>query len=135
MGLQNYQPREHITKKDYRLFYETSEGRGFSFDCDEHGNVNEIKLYHQGVLDNYLKCKSGAVETIRPARVESEEYSYYEDAHGTCSHCGSEVYLTNTSPEFAYLGNECPCCDALYNLSGQELRPRSEWEERIEDDY
>ena len=40
---------------------------------------------------------------------------------GTC-HCGEIV-------ELGHFTCECDACGQLYNWCGQELRPRSEWEE------
>lgn len=46
---------------------------------------------------------------------------------GTCR-CGTEVRIE-------YDETECENCGQLYNLFGQELRPRSQWEENDYDDY
>lgn len=39
-----------------------------------------------------------------------------------CSECGEHVILNSNT-------NECEKCGELYNLFGQHLKPRSEWEE------
>jgi hypothetical protein len=43
-----------------------------------------------------------------------------------CS-CGAEVTLA--TPNLAGSDTDCTSCDAVFNLAGQELRPRREWEE------
>jgi hypothetical protein len=47
-------------------------------------------------------------------------------------HCGGHVdlYAAAHAPDYAA---ECPRCDALYNLSGQELLPKAQWEESYDD--
>ena len=49
-------------------------------------------------------------------------------------HCGSGVSLNNAMypPDYAAA---CEKCGQLFNLSGQELRPRDEWEPDDDSDY
>ena len=48
-------------------------------------------------------------------------------------YCGCEVDLFDAlhGPDYAA---ECPSCGALYNLTGQALEPRANWEEPSFDD-
>jgi hypothetical protein len=48
---------------------------------------------------------------------------------GQCA-CGRTIIIEYDEGD----GWEC-ACGRLYNLGGQELRPRTEWEEQMEDDY
>jgi len=52
------------------------------------------------------------------------------EAFGSCS-CGVVV---NFLERDCYDTVECSC-GKLYNSSGQELRPRNQWEENMEEDY
>lgn len=58
---------------------------------------------------------------------------YGEDSppvkYGRCE-CGVETCLTDQR------GNDFTCtCGRDYNCFGQELRPRDQWEENMEEDY
>lgn len=50
-----------------------------------------------------------------------ESTNVFNGKLGKCR-CGAEVQLDSFT-------NECQNCGALYNMSGQSLRPASEWEE------
>jgi hypothetical protein len=53
-------------------------------------------------------------------------------AEATC-HCGNRLDLYNGRD--CYDTIDCEKCGRLYNSSGQELRPRYQWEENLEEDY
>ena len=48
---------------------------------------------------------------------------------GTCT-CGRRITIEYDDG----MGYDCEC-GRIYNLGGQELRPRSQWEENMHDDY
>jgi hypothetical protein len=65
---------------------------------------------------------------------KSKMWNRYRD-RGTisCTACGAPVNLSSAAhgPDYAAA---CPSCGSLYNLSGQGLRPKSEWEEPLDGD-
>ena len=94
---------------------------GFGFPSDENGNVDVTQLSATG-RENYKKCTNGTFD-VRDQGVITMRHHYTEPATGKCDDCGRTVEL------FDPLTNECEC-GALYNMSGQRLAPRSQWEER-----
>jgi hypothetical protein len=114
-------PREHHTEVGYSLEYDYVDrpGSGFSFECDEHGQVDESSFAPEG-LENFRKCQAGLLN-VGPARLRRNERSWWEPAVGRCNHCGEEVILDRFT---------CTCeCGVDYNGFGQELAPRSQWGE------
>ena len=115
--------RKHVTSVSHTLAYRYNDASGaissagFSFNCDEHGNVDESRMAAAG-LDNLRKCQDGTHD-VTLVGVERYENSYVEAAVGRCS-CGSEVSLDAFT-------NTCHDCGADYNMSGQRLAPRSQW--------
>lgn len=125
--------RERIeTQHHTRQFdWEGETNWGFGFDCDEHGNVDVAKL-NPCAAANYAACLTGVVDgrKVVDKGVRSWESSYVRAAEGTCE-CGALVVLDgDTCGE----GIDCEC-GRIYNSAGQELAPRSQWEERMDDDY
>jgi hypothetical protein len=56
--------------------------------------------------------------------VHTHTHTYVEPATGTCQ-CGRTVVLDGD-----YFGEGIDCeCGRIYNMAGQELAPRSQWEE------
>jgi hypothetical protein len=111
---------EHVTRE---LFFERKDcpGAGFSFPCDEKGNVNVAALpaAAQSSYSEALRA-AGGPQMYAP---EVREYTSVavEPALGLCNRCGDEVALYGFT-------NTCDC-GADYNMSGQELAPRSQWGE------
>lgn len=122
-------PRKWVEEISYqRSFeYEDMPGAGFSFDCDEHGNVDESKM-NPCALDNYKNCLSGKVKlesgekVIKYKGIKKYEHSYAEPAIGECNNCDNEVSLRGFT-------NTCDNCETDYNMSGQQLAPREQWGE------
>lgn len=113
------EPKEDIyfTLEYRRLDDDTS---GFSFACDERGNLFMGKLT-QGALENLEYCKIHEGE-FAPPFVKKHRLRYTEPAIGLCK-CGAEIVL-----EDQYMGAcECPECGQWYNIFGQELRSPREW--------
>lgn len=92
---------------------------GFSFECDKEGNVlgNKAEI----AIDNYRKCKDGTYDVIDKGIREYHNH-YVEPAIGECNRCGCKVALYGFT-------NTCEKCGTDYNMSGQELAPRSQWGE------
>lgn len=121
-------PSQHVTVNRYALDYQDNKeaGCGFSFPCSKEGHLLQNELTQTG-RDNFLKCVNGEYEVTFKG-VKDYSYVYYEPAIGLCA-CGKRVTL-----EDSFI-NECSC-GLTYNMSGQLLAPRSQWEETIEpEDY
>ena len=112
--------KECVDSKDNYLdfHYRNSPMNGFSFPCDEQGNVDESKLHPAG-LYGFRKCKTdpdiccnGVITHLR---------TYTEPAVGRC-HCGAEIKLGEMT-------NTCEKCGREYNWNGTDLAPREQWEE------
>lgn len=131
------QHRERIEHHEYRLSFRYEDpamrGSGFSFPCDEHGEVNFDGL-PDPAQSNYICCAIvGSIELSNVYRGDFKRYklvkegvvrydmSYTQPAIIECSSCGEPVYLDG------YMTNECEHCGHLYNMSGQSLAPRSQW--------
>jgi hypothetical protein len=111
------QPRSGIIVDTYyqvEFYLIKDPGRGFAFDCDKDGNPENPK--HKARIaelrqhPDYLY--QGVVEHQHP---------YRRPAIGRCA-CGEAVALEAFT-------NTCPNCGRDYNMSGQELAPRSQWGE------
>lgn len=107
-------------------------GAGFSFPCDEHGEIIREGMAPPG-LANLEACLSGQFDVIDKG-VKDWSRTVWLPAVGRCSTCGAEVVLDH------HFTNECTAihprsgkvCGALYNGCGQELAPRSQWDSRGE---
>lgn len=111
---------------EYNLSFKTDKYGGYEFPCDKDGNVEGL---NPTAMANYQKCISGEVATIQPPFVCYSERIYRHPKVCKCD-CGDELEM------------ECDCeglvychCGKCYNTAGQSIRPRSEWEERYDDDY
>lgn len=95
-----------------------SPGAGFSFDCNEQGEIDRSDFFPEAVV-NLRKCLDGTFDVIDHG-VEKREWSYRHPSVGLCV-CGREVVLD---------GFTCPCeCGRDYNSGGQLLAPREQWGE------
>ena len=108
---------------DHTLNYSDSPGSGWSFPCDEEGNVIENALHPSAVI-NLAICRSGVNERgvkILLLGVAKQSHFCREPGQGECS-CGHEVYLDSFT---------CTCegCGADYSQSGNLLSPRAFWGE------
>lgn len=113
---------------EHRLHYLTHENGGYSFDCDETGKIIDEDKLSPAAKENLKRLRSGEITTIKPPYVDTFERSIKHPTIGKCT-CGAEVELTSG------FGNDCEC-GKIYNTSGAELRPRSQWDDRDYDgDY
>lgn len=109
----------------YQLYFPTFSSGGYSFPCDRDGNVLEL---NPAAESNYQKCISGEIETKDCYVVDYvKHYSIPKKCRCTC---GNELEMYPDSEGLVYC-----YCGSTYNGQGQSIRPRSEWEERYEDDY
>lgn len=106
---------EHTT---FTRFFERKgrPGSGYSFDCDEAGTVNVEALtpVQRGSWD------AAHGEGFADRGVQEFTHRHTEPATGRCE-CGRMVVLYGFT-------NACDC-GRDYNMSGQELAPRSQWGE------
>ena len=106
-------------RRDFQRIGEP-EGCGFSFNCDEAGELNRE---NKAQMENYTYALSHPEQFEDRGRVRYQR-EYMEPAQGICA-CGARVVLNNQ-----YLGAcECPGCGQWYNLFGQELLPPELWED------
>ena len=115
---------------EYRLefSYKKNTLSGFSFECDPNGVV-DVSALGEAALESYRFCEANRDKFARI----SVDFRETETWHPKVIRCGCGDELRLEYPD-AYGSIECGC-GALYNLSGQRLRPRSQWEERFDDDY
>ena len=120
--IKNYVKRQvRYENHYYRRFYVDDNG-GFSFPCDENGNV--LPFEYDAARKNYEDAMAHPEKFVYWNEFVCEKRRVVDSAHGTCK-CGQEVYLFDH-----YRGAcECPNCGQWYNMFGQELLPPSEWEE------
>lgn len=127
--LKNIQPRTHDYVEEYRLSYYWNDcpGAGFSFPCTRDGKIIEDQLMTDLGMDNYISCRDGIFDVTFEGIINYSK-TMTSPAYGECD-CGRTVYL-----DYDY-GHGIDCeCGRIYNLSGQELAPRSQWEERYDED-
>lgn len=105
---------------------------GYSFPCDEHGNIDWSKE-SADARKNYEWAKAHSKKwDICNGGVVRRKHLYREPRYLICE-CGEKVYLDGQGYYGAF---ECPNCGEWYNAFGQELNPPSEWEEPLdEEDY
>ena len=127
--IENYTPSKKETKIRYRLlFYEDKNG-GFSFDCDENGNL--LDSVSEKGRENYKKCLQNP-EKYKYAfnELEADEYEEKTEATGKCI-CGKRITLYDQ-----YLGAcACPKCGQWWTLFGQEIKPVERWNDCGELEY
>lgn len=109
---------EHHT--EYALTFDTSRTGGFAFPCNHKG---ELLPLHPSAQANYEMCRSGEVQTIRPPYVKEHTWTENIPTVGEC-YCGAEIELQPDNEGLCYC-----YCGKTFNAAGQEIRPRSEWEE------
>jgi len=116
------QKSQRVQVERYALDYEWNDtpGAGFSFPCDKDGNLlmDEIP---ETARENLNKCLNGEYP-VKAEGVKDYSYSYFQAAIGKCI-CSRLVTLDDA------LTNTCEGCQREYNMSGQLLAPRSQWEE------
>ena len=105
--------------------WENQRNCGFSFPCDEHGNVTGLSKEGQ---ENYNKCISGSLvwngHKLCDLGVVKRTIKYHVNATIECD-CGEQFVLYDE-----YMG-ACSCskCGQWYNLFGQQLVAPSMWKE------
>ena len=115
------QHREYETCTEHKRWFSWRDdpGAGFSFHCDEQGNV-DVESLPTAARENYQRRIDGTYN-VRDDGVRTNRWEYTHSAIGLCD-CGEEVYLDGFT-------NTCYECGADYNMSGQRLAPREQWGE------
>jgi len=110
----------HTAKHCVHEFLHPGKLSGYSFTCDENGNVDIWRMLPEG-RENYRKCLSGEHDVVDHG-VICHEQEWSTPPVGLCEVCELEVVLD---------GFTCTCegCGADYNSSGQRLAPREQWGE------
>lgn len=109
----------------HSFFWKGQPGSGFSFPCNEAGELEGI---HPAGMENLAKCLFGEYcNQVDYDGIEKQEHHYTEPAIGICR-CGCEVVLDGFT-------NTCEGCGRDYNMSGQELADRSQWGEETGEHY
>src|SRR5262245_6611407 len=98
-------------------------GSGYSFPCDAAGVLEPLGEIAQ---ESYAYCLAHP-EEFDPPHIRTWTNTYRQPAVLLCD-CGTEVELYNP------LTNSCSGCSLEYNMSGQRLAPRSQWEDRWDED-
>lgn len=124
MGIKIIRPRQRKTVGLYCQAYRYASDRfaGFSFPCDKNGIIQRDTM-QEAALANLEACERGEVngqKMVGPI-LEDCSYDYTEPAIGICENCGAEVSLDDA------MTNDCEGCGALYNGSGQRLKPVQHW--------
>ena len=117
MEIIQHRQRHHEAYYMLGFEYNDTPGSGFSFPCDENGNVDDSKM-NPASKENLSKCLSGQIP-VHSTGVEKYEHDWTEPAIGKCNRCDGEVILDGFT-------NTCDC-GVDYNMSGQELAHRSQW--------
>lgn len=112
--------------REYYLTFQTDRYGGYSFPCDKDGNVVDL---NPSAMANYQKCISGDIATIQTPFVDYFDRVYRRPKVCKCD-CGYKLEMECDSEGLVYCH-----CGKCYNSSGASIRPRSEWEERYDDDY
>ena len=110
---------EPVEEVSWRLNYTLTfhRGAGWSFDCDEKGNINESKLTKAG-KSNLDMCRNGQY-TVDPPEISKRDRIYYSPMVIQCQ-CGKTLAVSDSW--------ENPCeCGRNYDGSGNELAPRALW--------
>lgn len=117
--LTRYEDPQWVEEVYYKLEYTDKYGNGYSFDCDEQGNLTTT---NPAALENYERCRNNHSDFERSGVVTQYKNHFKQPAIGMCE-CGETFELVNE-----YMGAcECPGCGRWYNLFGQELNPPDQW--------
>ena len=113
-----------VTEKYKRLEYtlKSDPGAGFSFDCDDNGNIIFQPEFEDAQKESYQYVQDN-INLYDGPFINTYSHSYRENAIALCE-CGEEIELYDE-----YMGAcECPNCNRWHNLFGQTLKAPTEWE-------
>lgn len=122
------QHREHKSEPRHDLCYDYKGHKrwGYAFPCDQKGKVNLEQFAPEAIKSlAHCICHSELFDRY----VDHYAHDYTEYAVILCEDCNQQVTLDVDNG----MGIECDC-GAIYNLSGQRLAPRSQWDEYLAPD-
>ena len=122
MPIKIIKERQSVVTIEHNLIFKTASSSFFSFPCDDSGNILKDKM-PDTAIKNYEKLMAKEIPYTTSYVQEREDWDL-TPAVGKCSKCSDEVVLEPDNEGLCY----CPC-GAIYNSSGQSIRPRSEWRE------
>ena len=102
--------------EEFSLYYQTHSDGGYSFPCDKDGSITEL---HPSAVDNYQRCISGEVKTIKPPFVEKITRRIWHPKVCECQ-CGMHIDMYGDGEGLVY----CEC-GKVYNTFGQSVLPIS----------
>lgn len=127
MGATIIRPRTHekIIERRLSIYVKDSPGSGFSFPCDENGNIKFDPKYEKAQRDSYNYAI--ASDKFDPPFIEKRITLSLVPALALCE-CGNEILL-----EDQYCGAcSCPHCGQWYNMFGNSLKDPKYW---YDDEY
>jgi hypothetical protein len=110
------------------LHFDRGDGSGYCFDLTADATTPVFEDPDGPGIKNFALCALGVMPTITGYHFEEYTNSWWEPTVGRCA-CGREVVLEGDHGH----GIDCEC-GRIYNGSGQELAPRSQWEDRWDED-
>ncbi len=105
-------PAGNVFVDRFGLTFSAPNGHGYTFTCDEDGQILSIGRYARLSLTTAISAYLDGTMTME---IADESYNYHEPATGTCA-CGQVVELIDP------LRNHCGCGQD-YNLLGQPVLP------------
>lgn len=118
MEIIKHSERVHVPSFYYQYERKDGSGSGYMFPCDPNGNLTMSDI-GPIALESLEFCRNDAGTTLDDLGVIDCSHDYTEHGIGRC-YCGKEVELYGNT-------NECEC-GLLYNMGGQDLAPREQWE-------
>ena len=109
---------------EYELVFYVERGCGLGFPCDENGNVDRSKLSEPAIKNLDYALAHPEKYPYAWNKVEKTVRHYRNPASGIC-HCGVRIDLIDED----MWACQCYNCGQWWNLAGQELKDRSQWEE------
>jgi hypothetical protein len=113
--------RKHVTDVYYERVFDDHTGWGFSFPCDEEGNVF-VEDLSELARRNYEDCLAGKIPSLVDRGPVKHINRYWEPGEVRCD-CGATVYLESS------WANGCDECGVEYDANGNRLAPREQWGE------
>lgn len=121
--IKNYVASKVVEQVSYNRDFLYDRNSGFSFPCDEKGNILENEMCEDAWANyRYATAHPELFEVFN--KLSEQKTRYTEPPKGTCG-CGMTVVFVNQ-----YQGAcECPRCGKWYNIFGQEVLPPDQWDE------
>jgi hypothetical protein len=117
-------PRQRIESISYSHFWERTDlpSAGYGPPCQANGDI-DVSTVHPCSLTTLEAIQTGQRPDLVYRGIREHHHRYTQPAVGRCV-CGTNVILDYDHGD----GIDCRC-GRIYNMSGQELAPRSQWSE------